>query len=80
MNSLKMETPAFYRICVQGRVDAEWSDRLAGMRIIRSDATAGGATTVLEGRLLDQAALFGLLATLYDLHLPVLKVECLREN
>jgi hypothetical protein len=33
--------------------------------------------TLLEGELLDQAALAGVLITLYDLHLPVLSVECL---
>jgi hypothetical protein len=33
--------------------------------------------TLLEGELLDQAALAGVLTTLYDLHLPVLSVECL---
>jgi len=33
--------------------------------------------TTLEGRLLDQAALAGVLNTLYELHLPVLEVKCL---
>ncbi len=33
--------------------------------------------TLLEGELLDQAALAGVLTTLYELHLPVLSVECL---
>jgi len=34
-------------------------------------------TTTLEGRLLDQAALTGVINTLYDLGLPLVSVECL---
>lgn len=33
--------------------------------------------TELVGQLLDQAALLGILNTLYDLHLPILSVTCL---
>jgi hypothetical protein len=31
----------------------------------------------LEGELLDQAALVGILVALYELHLPILLVKCL---
>ena len=34
------------------------------------------AKTILVGRLPDQAALAGILKTLYKLHLPVVKTEC----
>jgi hypothetical protein len=37
----------------------------------------GKAESVLEGRLLDQAALAGVLNKLYELHLPVMSVDCL---
>jgi hypothetical protein len=36
--------------------------------------------TVLEGELLDQAALVGVLNSLYGMHLPVLSVQCLRAS
>ncbi len=36
--------------------------------------------TSLEGTLIDQAALFGVLMALHDLRLPLLSVECLRES
>jgi hypothetical protein len=36
--------------------------------------------TVLAGHLADQAALSGVLNTLYDLHLPLLSVENLDER
>jgi hypothetical protein len=36
--------------------------------------------TTLAGRLIDQAELSGVLNTLYELHLPILSVECLRDD
>lgn len=72
-----MQGPATYRICVQGHLAASWSDRLEGMEITRTGGTETGDTTVLVGRLPDQAALTGVLTTLYELHLPVISVECL---
>ena len=42
-----------------------------------NDRVAWAAQTVLVGRLRDQAALSGVLNILYELHLPVLSVECL---
>ncbi|VGO16654.1 hypothetical protein PDESU_05245 [Pontiella desulfatans] len=41
--------------------------------------TRGDGTyeTVLEGRLADQAALAGVLNTLYGLHMPVISADCL---
>jgi hypothetical protein len=72
-----MHGPADYRIRVQGRLDSSWSDRMAGMQIIESCDANGEPETVLEGWLTDQAALSGVLNTIYELHLPVLSVECL---
>jgi hypothetical protein len=71
-----MEGPAIYRICVKGALALEWSDRLAGMQITSADA----GKTILVGRLNDQASLSGVLATLYELHLPVSSVECLESG
>ncbi len=74
---LTFDGPAIYRIRVQGRIPARWSDRLEGMAIETASADAGPPVTTLEGQLLDQASLTGVLNTLYELHLPVLSVECL---
>ena len=73
----RMEGPAVYRICVEGQLAADWYDRLEDMNITRLDSLDGQRKTVLVGRLPDQAALAGLLSTLYELHLPLLSVECL---
>ena len=72
-----MGGPANYRIQVRGRLDADWSERLDGMNITHCGTTDGEFVTVLVGRLADQAALSGVLNTLYELHLPVLSVDCL---
>jgi hypothetical protein len=71
-----MDKPAEYRIKVKGVVPESWCDRLGGMQIV----AATPAETTLEGWLPDQAALNGVLDTLYGLHLPLLEVTCLLQN
>jgi hypothetical protein len=68
-----LDKPSVYRIKVQGVVPESWIDRLGSMGIV----SVSSAATTLEGRLPDQAALNGVLDTLYQLHLPLLKVICL---
>jgi hypothetical protein len=68
-----LDKPAVYRIKVQGVVPESWTDRLGAMGIV----SVTSATTTLEGRLPDQAALNGVLDTLYQLRLPLLEVICL---
>ena len=60
-----MDKPASYRIKVRGSVPESWIDRLGGMRIV----AVSSAQTTLEGWLPDQAALKGVLDTLYELRL-----------
>ena len=68
-----MDKSAVYRIKVQGVVPESWIDRLGGMGIV----SVTSAATTLEGWLPDQAALNGVLDTLYQLRLPLLEVICL---
>jgi hypothetical protein len=76
---IKLETPATYRIRVQGRLDENWADRLGGMAITADPTAEKAPVTILVGHLADQAALSGILNTLYELHLPLLSVENLDE-
>ncbi len=76
---LRLETPSTYRIRVQGRVGSSWADRLGGMTVTEDSSYDQAAVTVLEGHLPDQAALSGVLNTLYEMHLPLLSVESLDE-
>jgi len=71
------DDPAIYQIRVRGQIKARWSDRLEGMTISVAAPEGGRPVTTLEGKLTDQAALAGVLNTLYELHLPVLEVKCL---
>jgi hypothetical protein len=71
-----MHGPAIYRIHVRGRLDSSWSDRVGGMQVTETRGSDGQAETILVGRLADQAALSGILNSLYELHLPVLSAEC----
>ena len=69
------DRPATYRIDVQGRIPARWSDRLEGMAITEGSAEAEPPVTSLVGELADQAALAGVLNTLVELHVSVVSVE-----
>jgi len=69
--------PATYKIKVMGDLDISWSDRLESVNITRVDLPDGRVETVLVGRLGDQAALAGIINTLYNLRLPVVSVNCL---
>jgi hypothetical protein len=74
---LTFDSAATYRIRVSGRIAPNRSDWFQGMAIRRISHGREPAVTLLEGELLDQAALAGVLTALYELHLPVLSVECL---
>jgi hypothetical protein len=71
-----MHGPAIYEIRVRGRLDDKWSDQIGGLQITQSIGPDGPAETILVGRLADQAALAGVMNTLYELHLPVVSVKC----
>ena len=78
---LLLRMPASYRIQVQGYLDGTWSDRLGSLTImVNSEPVNGALATTLFGRLRDQTDLIGVLNTLYDLHLPLLSVEYLRDE
>lgn len=75
---LNFDKPARFRIRVKGILDPSWSGRLGGMTITTAGQEDESPVTTLTGRLLDQAALLGVLNTLYDYyHAPLLSVEFL---
>ena len=67
--------PATYEIVVQGTVGENWHGRLGGMAVETSSPETGVPQTHLRGWISDQAALHGVLETLYALHLPILEVR-----
>jgi hypothetical protein len=75
-----MEGSAIYRIRVRCALDPNWADRLEGKKIVNHVSIEGGTESVLEGCLVDQSAFAGVLATLYNLHLPVVSVDYLESR
>jgi hypothetical protein len=71
---LLFDLPGRYRIRVHGRLGASWAGRLGDMTITVRHA-ADQQVTTLTGEIVDQAALLGVLNTLYDMGFPLLKVE-----
>jgi hypothetical protein len=59
----------WYEIRLQGRLDPRWAARFEGMTL-----TTGDGHTLLAGRVVDQAALHGLLHQLRDIGLPLVSV------
>ena len=68
-------TVARYRIAVEGCLSAQWSGRLGGMQIVTAAPENSKSVTTLIGPVRDQAALLGVLNSLYELHLKILLVE-----
>lgn len=62
--------PSRYEIRIKGHLSPRWATRFDGMTLT---ARADG-TTVIEGSIVDQAALHGLLNRLGDLGLPLLSI------
>jgi hypothetical protein len=75
-SDVTMHNPAIYRIRIRGHLDASMSDQISGMQITEISRENGKPETILVGRLVDQAALSGVLNSLYELHLPVLSTDC----
>ena len=62
--------PGWYRIRIQGRLDQRWSTWFDGMSLSHGE----DGTTVMRGRVSDQAALHGLIERVRDLGLTLLEV------
>ncbi len=60
----------WYRIRIQGRLDARWESWFDGMQL----SCDGDGTTLVQGQVPDQAALHGLLARVRDMGLPLVSV------
>ena len=72
--------PGTYRIEVEGELGAGWTQRVGNLRVTSWRSERGGRVTVLQGTLCDQAALAGVLNTLYELHMPLISVQRLDDG
>jgi hypothetical protein len=72
---LTLYDPATYQICVQGKIALTWSRDFTAMALSYLDPDGLAPRTILEGRVLDQAQLIGLITQLYGLGLPLVSVQ-----
>jgi len=81
VSNLSVVSPAKYRISVVGVLEESFADRLCGLSIQNSEPGQGAGKPVvtLTGQLTDQAALMGVLNSLYNMRMPLLAVECMSE-
>lgn len=71
-------TPAMVDITIVGYLDNSWAAQL-GMALDHTTIDDALPVTVLKGKLIDQAALFGILNGLYDLGYPLISVNTYSE-
>ncbi len=69
-NGRKYDQPTSYLIRIQGTIDPTWSDWFGGFTI-----TPQNGETVLQGEVMHQAALHGILAKVNELGLVILSVK-----
>ena len=76
----KFHSPAVYKIKVGGVLSDSLSERLGGLQINVVHPKGEDPVTILIGRINDQAALSGVLNTLYDNHMPIISVNMLNDK
>jgi hypothetical protein len=63
-------------ICVKGCINEDWSEWYEGLTIRHAE----GEQTILSGPVVDQPALYGLIARLSRLGLPLISVEVTEQS
>jgi hypothetical protein len=65
-----------YRIRLKEQLDQRWSAWLGGLMVVHE----ANGETVLIGEMVDQAALYGLISKVRDLHLTLISVSPLEAD
>ena len=74
-----MDAVPLYEIRVRGRLDARWAEWFSGMAISYAHGPDGAICT-LTGRVVDQAALRGILDRIWDLNLTLVSLKLIKAN
>ena len=74
-NGRAYDKASLYQIRIRGILDASWSDWFEGFSI-----HTDGGETLLQGTVIDQAALHGILAKINDLGLTIISVTQLPQG
>lgn len=77
-----LTNPGIYSIHVIGKLDATWVNHLWGMKIVhmRQREYNYSTVTIILGSLPDQAALCGVINTLYNCRYPLLLIRYIRSD
>jgi hypothetical protein len=70
------DEPGLYEIRLKGHLDDRWAARFEGLTLTREES----GDTLLSGKVVDQAALHGLLRRVRDLGMPLLSVTRIRSG
>lgn len=77
---IKFSEQASYIIKVKGKLSDRWNSSFEGLTKEIIEDKEGIYITILTGKVKDQSELSGILNSLYNLHLPVMQVKCLKES
>jgi hypothetical protein len=66
--------PVHYAIRVKGHLDSRWASWFTGLRLTNEN----DGTTLIDGPVVDQAALHGVLQTLRDIGMPLVSLTQVR--
>ena len=80
MSEFIFRKPAIYKIEVQGVLGENLSERLGGMQICVNQSPDKKMISLLIGQISDQAALSGVLNTLYESQLSNISVNLLKDT
>lgn len=77
--NIKFYEKAIYEIKVNGKLDNAWVKLFDGMNIDVIQVSENRFISTLTGLIYDQAALSGILNSLYDRHFTVVSVKCIEK-
>ena len=72
---IQLDLPAHYHIYVTGILDSDWVERRWGMTSSTVEQRGEPDQTVLVGKVVDQAALIGVINALYNMGHTVVSVK-----
>ena len=72
---INFQKPAVYKIIVQGEIEKDWSGKLQGLQITIERSQGKRPASILVGQIKDQAALSGIMQTLYEMQMTIISVQ-----
>jgi hypothetical protein len=76
MDTRKQDQIQIYQIKIKGCLDDDWSDWFEGMTL----SIGGDGNTLLEGPVVDQAALYGFLKRIHQFGLQLISINKVEKN